>query len=94
MLILSIKEHNPILCSVTSGWPAKQLYLAGAFVEETFPSLVQSAEVVMFHVVCVTHRISVLVAGELPWQTFILATPKLLESCQADLWFGYAPEKH
>lgn len=48
----------------------------------------------MLHVVCVTNRISDLVTGELSWQTLILATSKFIKSCQADLWFGYASEKH
>lgn len=48
----------------------------------------------MFHVVCVTNRIANLVTSELSWQTLILATSKFIKSCQADLWSGYASEKH
>lgn len=76
------------------GSSAIHQYLARAFVQEALPSLVQSAEIAVLHVVCVTNRISDLVAGELSWQTLELATPKFVKSRQADLWFGYASEKH
>lgn len=90
----SVKDLKPILCSIYLGLSAKQLYLARAFVQEAFPSLVQSAEIAVLHVVCVTNRISDLVTGELSWQTLVLVTPKFIKSRQADLWFGYASEKH
>lgn len=70
------------------------LYLAWAFVQEALPSLVQRAEIAVLHVVCVTNRISDVVAGELSWQTLELAAPKFVKSGQADLWFGDASEKH
>lgn len=76
------------------GLSAEQRYLARAFVQEALPSLVQSAEIAVLHVVCVTHRIAGLVTGELSWQTLILATSKLIKSRQADLGFGHASGKH
>lgn len=48
----------------------------------------------MLHVVCVTNRIANLVTGKLSRQTLVLATSKFIKRCQADLWFGYASEKH
>lgn len=63
--------------------------LARASVRQAFSSLVQSAEVVVLHVICVTHRISGLVTGELSGHTLILATSKFIKSSQADLRSGH-----
>ena len=85
---------KPVVCPAHVGLSAKQRYLARALVQEAFPSLVQSAEIAVLHVVCVANGIADLVTGELSWQTLILATSKLIKSRQADLGFGYASGKH
>lgn len=72
---------------------AAETYLAGASVREALSSLVQRAEIAVLHVLCVTHRISELLTGELSVHTLILATAKCIKGRQANLWFWHTSEK-